>query len=98
MDLLSAMAFIHLGVSIMLRRYISKDKGFGRELKQNQVFLKTNFPKWKKSRCLRLSSALFGKGNLKSAIMKHIYSLHLLRPFLFVYVVITQKFKFDIKW
>ena len=98
MQLLSAMAFIHLGISITLRRYISKEKGFAAELKQNRAFLKNNFPNWKHSKCLRLRRAITGKGNFKSAIMKHIYSLHLLRPFLFVYVVITQKFKFDIKW
>lgn len=98
MDLLSAMAFIHFGVSIMLRRYISKDKGFGAELKQNRAFLNTNFPNWKRSKCLRLRRAISGKGNLKSAIMKHIYTMHLFRPFLSFYVFITQKLKFDIKW
>ncbi len=98
MDLLSAMAFIHFGVSIMLRRYISKDKSFKAELKQNRAFLNTNFPDWKRSKCLKLRRAILGKGNLKSAIIKHIYAMHLFRPFLSFYVFITQKLKFDIKW
>jgi len=98
MDLLSAMAFIHFGVSIMLRRYISKEKTFKLELKETKSFLNANFPLWKKSRCLKLSLAIIGKGNLKSAIMKHIFNLNLFRPFLALYVFITKKLKIDIKW
>ena len=97
-DLLHGMVFIHYAVSITLRRYMAKEKGFGDEVRATRKYLKANFPEWRRAKCLSMWRALTKGGNFKSAIMKKIYVFRMFRPFLFVYVTLTKKLKIDIKW
>ena len=96
-ELLSAMAFLHFGISLMFR--ISSDKqNFKQVLKENRKFLDREFPLWRKTKCLNIIYTIRNRSNLKVAIMKKVYVLHLYRAFLRIYKWILKTFKIDIKW
>lgn len=98
LEVIDDMAFLHFGISLMFR--VSSDKqNFSKILNQNRVYLNEEFPLWKKSKYLNISYVLIHKGaNLKLAIMKKVYVLHLYRVFLAVYKFVLNVFKIDIKW
>lgn len=96
-ELLSAMAFLHFGISLMFR--ISSDKqNFKQVLKENRKFLDREFPLWRKTKYLNIIYTIRNRSNLKVAIMKKVYVLHLYRAFLRIYKWILKTFKIDIKW
>ena len=96
-ELLSAMAFLHFGISLMFR--ISSDKqNFKQVLKENRNFLDREFPLWRKTKYLNIIYTIRNRSNLKVAIMKKVYVLHLYRAFLRIYKWILKTFKIDIKW
>lgn len=96
-ELLSAMAFLHFGISLMFR--ISSDKqNFKQVLKENRKFLDREFPLWRKTKYLNIIYTIMNRSNLKVAIMKKVYVLHLYRAFLRIYKWILKTFKIDIKW
>lgn len=98
LEVIDDMAFLHFGISLMFR--VSSDKqNFSKILNQNRVYLNEEFPLWKKSKYLNITYVLIHKGaNLKLAIMKKVYVLHLYRVFLAVYKFVLNVFKIDIKW
>lgn len=97
LELLNAMAFLHFGISLMFR--ISSDKeNFKAVLKSNREFLDKEFSMWRKTKYLKLTYAISHKANLKVAIMKKIYLLHMYRMFLVVYKFILKTLKIDLKW
>lgn len=98
LEVIDTMAFLHFGISLMLR--MSDDKeNFKKVLKDNRKYLDDNFPAWRKSKYLKLSYCFGHKfTNFKLAIMKKVYVLHLYRAFLAVYKFILKTFKIDIKW
>ena len=49
-DYIDSCAFLHLGVSLMYRMSEDKTLDFKSALKENKIFLNTNFPRWKKSK------------------------------------------------
>ena len=96
-ELLSAMAVLHFGISLMFR--ISSDKqNFKQVLKENRKFLDREFPLWRKTKYLNIIYTIRNRSNLKVAIMKKVYVLHLYRAFLRIYKWILKTFKIDIKW
>ena len=96
-ELLSAMAFLHFGISLMFR--ISSDKqNFKQVLKENRKFLDREFPLWRKTKYLNIIYTIKNKSNLKVAIMKKVYVWHLYKAFLKIYKWILKTFKIDIKW
>ncbi len=96
-ELLSAMAFLHFGISLMFR--ISSDKqNFKQVLKENREFLDREFPLWRKTKYLNIIYTIKNKSNLKVAIMKKVYVWHLYKAFLKIYKWILKTFKIDIKW
>ena len=96
-ELLSAMAFLHFGISLMFR--ISSDKqNFKQVLKENREFLDREFPLWRKTKYLNIIYTIKNRSNLKVAIMKKVYVWHLYKAFLKIYKWILKTFKIDIKW
>lgn len=96
-ELLSAMAFLHFGISLMFR--ISSDKqNFKQVLKENREFLDREFPLWRNTKYLNIIYTIKNKSNLKVAIMKKVYVWHLYKAFLKIYKWILKTFKIDIKW
>lgn len=98
MELLDSMAFLHFGISLMFR--VSTDKrNFKQILKDNRKYLNNEFPLWRKSKYLNISYTISHKcANLKVAIVKKIYVMHMYRLFLSIYKFILKTFKIDIKW
>lgn len=98
-EILSSMAFLHFGISLML--LVSKDKNsnFKLEYKKNLKYLNDNFSEWKSTKYLKLLYCLRKKSsNLKVAIVKKVYMLHMFSAFISVYKFVTSKLKIDIKW
>jgi transposase len=92
-------AFLHLGISLMYRISEDKNVNFKQVLKDNNKFLKKNFPRYKKSKYIKLFYVIKNKGvNFKLWIVKAIYNMGLFRLFLKVYKFMINKFGVDIKW
>lgn len=99
MEVLSCMAFLHLGISLMLKVFENNKKDFKEEYKKNLDFLDKNFGEWRATKYLKLWYTVFKcKSNLKVAIVKKVYILNLFSLFLNTYKMVTEKFKIDIKW
>lgn len=97
MQILSAMAFLHLGVSLMLR--VSASKGYKECYNENLVYLNENFPMWKTTKYLNIVYSIkHKKYNFKIAVVKKIYKLHLFKAFIAFYKLLTSMLKKDIKW
>jgi len=96
---IDALAFEHLGISLMYRIYGKTDEGFDDLLKTNTTFLDDNFPLWRKNKYMNLSYVLKNKGtNLKLWIVRNVYRLHLFKSFLYIYTAMIKYLKIDIKW
>ena len=99
LEILSSMAFLHFGVSLMLRASNSNNCNFKEEYKKNFKYLNNHFPEWKSTNYLNFFYCLKRKSsNLKLAIVKKIYLLHLFGIFIKLYKIITNTLKIDIKW
>ena len=99
MEVLSCMAFLHLGISLMLKVFENNKKDFKEEYKKNLEFLDKNFGEWRTTKYLKMWYTVFKcKSNLKVAIVKKVYILNLFSLFLNTYKMITEKLKIDIKW
>ena len=98
LEVVDTMAFLHFGISLMFRMSSDK-KNFKQVLKDNREYLNKEFSKWRKSKYLNITYSLTHKGaNLKVAIVKKIYVMHLYKAFLAVYKFILKVFNIDIKW
>ena len=98
LKILDAMAFLHLGVSLMFRLSYDKSCNLKEAIKNNNKFLTDYFPTWKNSKFIKLGYVIKNRINFKLWIVKIIYKLHLFRAFLVVYRFMIDKLKIDIKW
>ena len=99
MEILSSIAFLHFGVSIMLRISDDNDYNFKEEYDNNLKYLNDNFSEWKKTKYLKIIYCLKHKStNLRLAIIKKIYVMHMFKMFISIYKFITNTLKIDIKW
>lgn len=99
LPVVDAMAFLHMGVSLMFRISYNKNCDLKKHLKENRESLEQNFPHWKRSKYLTLGYMLKnGFDNYKLWIVHGFYKLHLFRFFLLVYRFMIDKMKIDIKW
>ena len=98
LKILDAMAFLHLGVSLMFRLSYDKDCALKSAIKDNNKFLDDYFPTWRRSKFIKLGYVIKNKINFKLWVVKIIYKLHLFRAFLVVYRFMIDKLKIDIKW
>ncbi len=96
---LDALAFLHLGVSLIYRVSALGDAALKKTLRENTAFLDAEFPGWRTSPCLRISFLLRHRGaNRKVYLMRWVYRLHLTRLFFRVYNGMIQRLGVDIKW
>ena len=98
LKILDAMAFLHLGVSLMFRLSYDKSCNLKEAIKNNNKFLTDYFPTWKNSKFIKLGYVIKNRINFKLWVVKIIYKLHLFRAFLVVYRFMIDKLKIDIKW
>lgn len=99
LEYIDTCAFLHLGISLMYRVSEDKNVNFKEALKENKLFLKKNFPKYKKSKYVRLFYVIGNHGvNFKLWIVKALYNMGLFRLFLVVYKFMIKRFGVDIKW
>lgn len=99
MEILSSMAFLHFGISLMLKASETNNCDFNEEYKNNLEFLNKNFPEWKKTKYTKMIYCLKRKSsNLKLAIVRKVYICHLFKAFISTYKFITKTLKIDIKW
>ena len=99
MEILSAMAFLHFGVSLMIKASDPNNCDFKEEYKNNLLYLNEHFPEWKKTKYLNIFYSLtHKKANFKIAIIKKIYRLHMFKMFVGIYKFIINTLKIEIKW
>ena len=99
LDYIDAVAFLHLGISLMYRMSSDKTLNYKQAVKENRKFLNKNFPRWKKTKYTRLSYVLKNHGaNFKLWLVKIIINLGLFRPFIRTYTFMINKLGVDIKW
>lgn len=98
LPVLSAMALLHFGLSLMYRASYNKST-FQQVFQANQAFLDKNFQDWRTNRYTKLSHIIRTKSpNLKFGIVSTIYKINLYKPFLTVYRFMIDKLNHDIKW
>lgn len=98
-DIIDSMAFLHIGVSLMLSVYKNDHANFKERYHDVLKYLNTNFKRWRKTRYTKIIYTLtHGKYNLKIAIVRKVYVLHLFKLFLWTYSFVTKTLKIDIKW
>lgn len=99
LDFIDAIAFLHLGVSLMYRLYAADDVDFSKILHKNTKFLNENFPRWRKTNYTKLKYVLKNHGaNSKLYFIKWTYNLGVFRAFLWMYNFMIEKIGVDIKW
>jgi glycosyltransferase involved in cell wall biosynthesis len=98
-EFLDAMTFLHLGISQIYRLSNDKELNIRKLIKKNTEFLDKHFSSWRKSSILNFSYIVKNSFiNSKLLIMKYVYQLGLIRPFLLLYNFIINKWGIDIKW
>lgn len=98
-EILSDIAFLHFGISLMLKASENETKNFKRIYVNNIKYLDNNFKEWRNSKYLGLIYCIKKKStNLKVAIVKKVYILHSFRLFISLYKFIINTLKIDIKW
>ena len=98
LPLLDAMAFLHLGVSLMFRLSYDKNCNLALAVKENSECLDNYFPTWRYTKFVKLGYVVKNHVNFKLWIIKVVYKLHLFRAFLAVYRFMIDKMHVDIKW
>lgn len=99
MEILSSFVFLHLGISMMLNVYTFDKGNFKAEYKQILEYLDTNFKEWRSTKYTTIWYNLTHKRyNLKVAIVRKVYKMHMFKLFLDFYSFITKTLKIDIKW
>jgi glycosyltransferase involved in cell wall biosynthesis len=99
LDYIDAVAFLHMGVSLMHRVAAHGRTVLAAALRENRAFLDAEAPGWRKNPYISLAYVLrHGGANGKLYLVRRIYGLHLMGPFLLAYGRIIERFGFDIKW
>ena len=94
-----AMAFLHLGISLMFRLSYDPKCNLRRMIKTNLVFLDKYFPTWRNCKYLTISYMMKnGFENIKLWVVRWTYRLHIFGLFLAVYKFMIDRLKIDIKW
>ena len=97
--LIDAMAFLHLGVSLMFRLSYDPNCDLSKAIHRNIKFMDKYFSGWRNCKYLTISyMRKNGFDNLKLWVVRWVYRVHLFRAFLAVYKFMINKLKIDIKW
>ncbi len=98
-EILASMAFLHIGISLMLSVYKNNHDKFNLIYKDILSYLNLNFPKWKSTKYTTIRYTLKNvKYNLKVAIVRKVYVFKVFKLFLWTYSFVTKTLKIDIKW
>ena len=98
-QLVDAMAFLHLGISLMFRLSNDPECNIKKTIKTNLDFMDRKFPTWRK--CPYLTNSFMRKNgydNFKLWVVRWTYRLHIFRAFLVLYGFMIKYLKLDIKW
>ncbi len=99
MQALDAMAFLHLGVSMLYRESCYKDVNLGASVNRCTEFLDANFPTWKNSPYINSAYAKKNGGAFKKLLFaQRMYKAHLMGPLLACYRFLIDRLKIDVKW
>lgn len=95
-----AVAFEHLGVSMMFRVSCDKSINLGEQIKKCTAFLNEHFPTWRHNPYItfRYAHKQGGGAFSKLNIAQKVYRAHLMRPFLAAYRFAIDRLHVDIKW
>lgn len=96
---LDAIAFLHLGISLVFRLSCNAHIKVSSEVSRMTHYLDGNFPSWRKSPYINFRYA-FSRGGalIKVYIVQLLYRAHLLPAFLAMYRFMVYKLHVDIKW
>lgn len=99
LPVLDAIAFLHLGVSLVFRLSCDKGNDLRSTIRMMTDYLDENFPTWRRSPYINARYAFSRGGALaKLWVVKKVYRLHLMRAFLAVYRFMIDNLHVDIKW
>ncbi len=97
LDYIDANALLHLGISLIY--HFDQEKDFRAIVNKNTKLLNQNFPRWRHTKYTTLRYVITHHGtNAKLWIIKIIYNLHLIVPFIKFYNWMIKTLKIDIKW
>ncbi len=98
-QLVDAMAFIHLGISIPINLANNNINDMGKNFKKIRQTLELQFPTWKKNPYIRMGYIKHHNVGLKKTwFAQKIYKLHLFRLFIHIYHFAEYKLHIHIKW
>lgn len=99
LTMLDAVAFLHLGVSLVFRLSCDKQYHLGSIIRRITTYLDTNFPTWRRSPYMRLRYAReTGGAFTKLWFAQLVYRAHLMSVALACYRLLISKLHIDIKW
>ena len=99
LPMLDAVAFLHLGISLLFRLSARKEENIKADIDEITEFLNANFKTWCKSPYINSSYArAHGGAFFKILIVQRICLLHAMPAFLTMYSFMINKLHIDIKW
>ncbi|WP_455139260.1 glycosyltransferase family 2 protein [Thermophilibacter sp.] len=99
LDALDAIAFLHLGVSLVFRLSCDRNVDIKHEIANMTAFLDAHFPTWRRTPYLRASYVVSrGGAFLKLFVVQKVYRAHLMPAFLAAYRFMINRLHVDIKW
>lgn len=99
LPMLDAVAFLHLGVSLLFRLSSTKGENIKADIDEITGFLDANFKTWRKSPYINAAYARANKGAFnKLLIVQKVYLMHAMPAFLSTYSFMINKLHIDIKW
>lgn len=99
MQALDAMAFLHLGVSMLYRTSCDKSADLHASVASCTEFLDENFPTWSHSPYICIAyTKKHGGAFGKLLLAQRAYKAHLMGPMLAAYRFMINRLKIDVKW
>lgn len=99
LEALDAIAFLHLGVSMVFRTSCDKSVNLKESIKNCESFLDKNFPSWSNSPYINFSYAKKNGGAFRKLFLAQIlFKAKMMGPALSCYRFLIEKLKIDIKW
>ncbi len=99
LPMLDAVAFLHLGVSLLFRLSSTKGENIKADIDEITGFLDANFKSWRKSPYINAAYARANGGAFnKLLIVQRVYLAHAMPAFLSLYSFMINRLHIDIKW
>lgn len=99
LPMLDAVAFLHLGVSLLFRLSSTKGENIKADIDEITKFLDTNFKSWRTSPYINAAYARANGGAFnKLLVVQRVYRAHAMPAFLSLYSFMINKLHVDIKW